>query len=223
MRMTKKSNLNAERIVAAAIELLDREGHRNFSMRKLASQFGVDPMAIYYHIPNRAALMYQVVERVVGECELPNEMASWQDTCRAICVGFRRLAHRHPGVIQVFDDFEDWIPGEHRIFEALHRALRSGEFDDRKTVRAARLLFAYTENFCAWELNDWIAPFTPEMRSELGDSLAQGDFPMTTQLVDEIVDVDADAEFDFGLAVMIRGLEAARDQGTDLFLDAVEK
>lgn len=208
--MANKSNLNAERIVAAAIELLDREGHRNFSMRKLAGQFGVDPMAIYYHVPNRAALMYQVVNRVVSECELPDEITTWQDSCKAICAGFRQLAHRHPGVIQVFDEFEDWIPGEHRISEALHRALQTGGFDDRETVRAARLLFAYSENFCAWELNDWIAPFTPEMRSELVDSLAQGDFPLTTKLVDQIVDIDTDAEFEFGLAVMIRGLEAER-------------
>ena len=209
--MSKKTQLNAERIVARAIELLDREGQQNFSMRKLAAEFGVDPMAIYYHIPNRAALLYQVVDRVVSECELPDEVDSWQDTCRAICAGFRRLAHRHPGVIQVFDDFEDWIPGEHRISEALHRALQAGGFDDRQTVRAARLLLAYTENFCAWELNGWIAPFTPEMRSELTDSLAQGDFPLTTRLVDEIVKIDADDEFDFGLDVMLRGLEAGRD------------
>ena len=207
--MSKRKTLSAERIVAVAIDMLDREGPRNFSMRKLAGKFGVDPMAIYYHIPNRAALMYRVVDQVIGQCELPQELATWQETCKTVCAGFRQLAHRHPGVIQVFDEFEDWVPGEHRISEALHGALRSAGFDARGTVRAARLLLAYTENFCTWELGDWIAPYTPEMRSELSDSLAQGEFPLTTELIEEIVDIDPDAEFEFGLEVIIRGLETA--------------
>ncbi len=209
--MAERPNLTPQRIVTAAIELLDREGLKNFSMRKLAAQFGVDPMAIYYHIPNRAALMRSVVDEVINKCELPEGLASWQETCRAICHAFRRLAHQHPGVIQVFDNFEDWVPGEHRLSEALHAALGSAGFNSKATVRAARLLLAYTENFCSWELTDWITPYTPEMHSELADSLAQGDFPLTTKLIGEMVDIDPDAEFEFGLNVIILGLDTSHD------------
>jgi AcrR family transcriptional regulator len=205
--MSERPSLSPERIVTTAIELLDREGPQKFSMRKLAAEFGVDPMAIYYHIPNRAALMYRVVDTVVGRCDLPVEAANWQETCRGICNAFRRLAHRHPGVVQVFDNFDDWIPGEHRITEALHAAFDAAGFTPRETVRSARLLLAYSENFCAWELTDWITPFTPEMRLRLDDSLAEGDYPVTMQLIDEVTNVDADAEFAFGLEVLIRGLE----------------
>ncbi|MEM7562401.1 MAG: TetR/AcrR family transcriptional regulator [Pseudomonadota bacterium] len=207
--MAKQTALTRDRIISTAITLLDRGGQKNFSMRKLAAEFGVDPMAIYYHIPSRAALMSHVVDAVVSQCELPLPEASWQQTCKSVCHGFRQLAHRHPGVIQVFDKFEDWVPAEHRINEALHQALQDGGFDNQLTVRAARLLLAYTENFCAWELNDWITPYTVEMRSELVDSLAQGDFPLTTRLVDDMVNIDPDAEFEFGLEVLIRGLEAS--------------
>ncbi len=41
------------------------------------------------------------------------------------------------------------------------------------------------------------------------DNLAKGDFPLTTRLVDDIVNIDADAEFNFGLTVMLGGLEAS--------------
>jgi len=88
-------------------------------MHKLAAHFGVDPMAIYHHVPNRASLMYLAIEVVIGECELPQESETWQENAKAICRALRRLAHRHPGVMQVFDTFEDWVPGEHRIAEAM--------------------------------------------------------------------------------------------------------
>ncbi|MEM7195343.1 MAG: TetR/AcrR family transcriptional regulator C-terminal domain-containing protein [Pseudomonadota bacterium] len=209
--MGKRNNLSAERIVERSIKMLDLEGHKKFSMRKLAASFGVDPMAIYYHIPSRAALMYKVVEHVVNQCELPQSHTLWQDDVKLICAGFRQLAHQHPGVIQVFDTFEEWVAGEHRIFEALYGALMHGGFDRKETARAARLLMAFTENFCDWELTDWISPFTPEMRTELDDSLSRGHFPNTLTLIEEITNVDPDQEFDYGLDVIIRGLESRRN------------
>lgn len=52
-----------ERIVAAATQVLLREGVDGFSMRKLASQIGYTPTAIYFHFPDREALLSEVVER----------------------------------------------------------------------------------------------------------------------------------------------------------------
>ena len=207
-KMPKSPSLNAKRIVETAIELLDLEGRQKFSMRKLAKKFGVDPMAIYYHIPNRAALMYQVIESVVGECELPNKFSVWQEDVRAICCAFRTLAHRHPGVIQAYDIYNEWTVSEHRIFEAMYAALSNSPFSDAEVVRATKLLLAYTENFCEWELTDWIAPFTPEKRIELDDSLSQGDFPRSRKLIGHITDIDPETEFYYGLDVIIGGLEA---------------
>ena len=206
--MTARSKLTADAIVDEAIKLLDRDGPKQFSMRKLAARFSVDPMAIYYHIPNRAALMHRVIGTVVSRCELPEATTNWQDSCRRVCSAFRQLAHRHPGVIQAFDTFDDWVDGEHRISEALHKALAEAGFNARLTVRGARLLLSYTENFCAWELTDWITPYTPETRSELVKSLAQGDYPVTQGLLKEMTEIEPEAEFDFGLDAILLGLGA---------------
>lgn len=205
--MVKRKKLTPKIIVKAAIKLLDREGFKRFSMRRLGSYLDVDPMAIYYHIPNRAALISLVVEKVVGKCELPEPGLPWQEAVRAICRGFRQMAHEHPGVIQVYDEFDDWSQGEHRLMEALHIALESGGFSEQANTRSARMLMAYTENFCAWELDEWLDPYTPEMRHELLDSLEQGDYPVTLRLIDEVTNVDVDVEFEFGLDVLIHGLE----------------
>lgn len=211
--MNERPGLTKERIVDGAIALLDRDGYANFSMRKLAAYFDVDPMAVYYHVPNRAALVSCVVEAVLSTCELPAGRATWQDTVRAVCSGFRDLGHRHPRVMQVYDEYRGWVPSEHRISEVLHSALLSAGFPEDETAKSTRMLISFMENFTANELADWIGPFTPEMRSEFTDSLTQGDFPHTTQLLGYILDVKADEEFVFGLDVLIRGLESKLASG----------
>ena len=50
--------------MAAALALVDQEGLAALSMRRLATKLGVDPMAIYYYLPNKAALEYAIVEAV---------------------------------------------------------------------------------------------------------------------------------------------------------------
>ncbi len=206
--MSKKPNLTPDRIILGAIDLLNREGSKGFSMRKLASQFGVDPMALYYHIPNRSALLSRVIDRVMCECNLPVQFTPWQDSVKQTCIAFRQMSRKHPGVIQVWDGFDDWTSGEHRVSEALHTAFRHAGFTDEITVKGARLLLNYVNEFCINEITHWIEPYTPDMCSKLSDSLALGDFPVTTSLVDVYTDVDPDREFSFGLNVIIKGLES---------------
>jgi len=62
--------LTREGIVAAALELVDREGLRALSMRRLGAALGVDPMAVYHHLPNKEALLDAIVEAVMAEIDL---------------------------------------------------------------------------------------------------------------------------------------------------------
>ncbi len=212
--MSQRGTLSRQRIVAAATEMLDRDGKAQFSMRKLAGAMGVDPMALYHHIPNRAALMREVVDAFLSECELPEPNGSWQDQARNFCHAFRLLAHKHPGVVLVYSTFDEWVPSEHRLGEVLYGSLKTGGFSARAMVRAARMLHAYAENFACWEIAGWIAPYSSAERAELIESLSEDDYPLTSALIDDIADVDPDAEFAFGLDVLIRGLEVeAKGQG----------
>jgi TetR/AcrR family tetracycline transcriptional repressor len=205
--MVKRKRLTPEGIIIAAIELLGRDGKKRFSMRRLAAYLGVDPMAIYYHIPNRATLIFQIVDSVISKCELPQEALSWQVEVKEICAGFRRMAHQHPEVIQIYAEFHDWAPGDLRLSEAMHSALKVGGFEKLAITKAARLLRAYTENFCYWELNGWIEPLDSESRLKFTENLNQGEYPVTTDLLENLVNIDPEAEFNFGLSVLIAGLE----------------
>ncbi len=78
-----KAVLDRNRIVAAAIELLDQAGPESFTMRRLGSQLGVDPMAIYYHLPNKAAVFDAVVDELfAGAAAAVGETNTWQEIAK---------------------------------------------------------------------------------------------------------------------------------------------
>ena len=62
--------LSRERIVDTAIALVDAEGMDALTMRRLGAELGMDPMAVYYYLPNKAALLDAVVEAVMSEIDL---------------------------------------------------------------------------------------------------------------------------------------------------------
>ena len=53
-------------VLAAALELIDRDGAERLSMRRLARALNRDPMVLYRHTPDKAALLDGVAEVVLG-------------------------------------------------------------------------------------------------------------------------------------------------------------
>lgn len=62
--------LQRELIVSTALALVDRDGLKSLSMRRLGAELGVDPMAVYYHLPNKQALLDAIVEAVMASIDL---------------------------------------------------------------------------------------------------------------------------------------------------------
>lgn len=206
--MPRRSKLSRENIVEAAMKMLDAHGEKGFSMRKLAGEMGVDPMALYHHHANRSALMHDVMQALMDTCDLPPPGDDWRQNLRDLCTALRRLAHRHPGAFRIYETYDEWLPAEHRLHEAFHATLLRAGFAPRSAVRAARLLLAYTESFAVDEISGWLAPFDSAERQELAASLAAGPYPVMSGLIDDLVSIDPDADFEFGLDVILRGLVA---------------
>src|SRR6056297_3627105 len=189
--MAKRGSLSREKIIAAAMILLDRDGEKGFSMRKLAGEMGVDPMALYHHHRNRDALMFEVMQALLDQMPLPEPSGNWEDDIRALCRSLRDLARRHPG--------------------AFRATLLNAGFTPNQTVRAVRLIIAYTEAFAVDEITGWLAPYDEEDRTALRESLSDSEHPTLTTLFDKITTIDIEADFDFALDVMLAGLRAQKD------------
>ena len=77
--------LKREQIVSTALAVVDRDGLKALSMRRLGAELGVDPMAVYYHIPNKQALLDAIVEAVMAGIDLSVDNPAAQPEERILC------------------------------------------------------------------------------------------------------------------------------------------
>ncbi len=205
--ITTRTNLSHDRIVETAMALLDGDPGGNLTMRRLARELGVDPMAIYHYVSGKSALLHAVVGQFLKECELPPREGTWQQRITALCHAFRNLAHKHPGAFLVYVEHEQWAEDELSLHEAFHAALRDAGFDDTSTVYFARLLMSHVESSAWADLTGWTGKFDQEDRLDLDSALERGAYPVTRSLKPIMINTDPQREFELGVQTQILGLE----------------
>lgn len=85
--------------MSAALRLVRRIGTEKVSMRSLATELGVSPMAIYYHVPNKGALLDLLVDAVLAEVPTPPpDGEHWQEQLKASSLAAFRLLVAYPGL-----------------------------------------------------------------------------------------------------------------------------
>lgn len=87
--------LNRDRVLRAAVSLADEIGIDALSMRRLAQELGVVPMALYKHVANKEELLDGMVEVIIGEIDAPELQADWRTAVRLRVLSARRALHRH--------------------------------------------------------------------------------------------------------------------------------
>lgn len=145
--------LDRERILAAALALIDRDGVAAFNLRGLAQQLGVYPTAIYWHVPNRDALIAGAVElalRGVGK-RLPG--GPWPQRLRALLRRFRTALRRHPRLApvvgsQLLSNGALDLP----LLDHIVAALEEAGFDGPALVDAFNIVVAAMCGFVTLEL-----------------------------------------------------------------------
>lgn len=98
-----RDNLTADRIVRAAIELLDEEGLDGLNMRSLAKRLGSAATAVYWHIKTKDELVRLAGDAIWHEVELPDlEATDWRAAATAHATGVHAMLTRHPWLVQAF-------------------------------------------------------------------------------------------------------------------------
>ena len=92
------SGLTKEKIVAAAIEQIDRNGLLGFSLRDVARSLGVYPSAVYWHVQTRDDLLASVVEATMADVAPAPGKLAWQDWFRRLFTRCRDVIREHPNV-----------------------------------------------------------------------------------------------------------------------------
>jgi TetR/AcrR family transcriptional regulator, tetracycline repressor protein len=94
-RRGRPSVISRESVLSEALRIVDAEGLERLTMRRLGAELGVDPMAVYHHVPDKAALFDGLVERVFSEVRVPARTGNWEVDFRECCEAVRDTFRAH--------------------------------------------------------------------------------------------------------------------------------
>src|ERR1700748_702433 len=96
-----RTPLTSERIVEAALDLMDEEGMAALTMRKLGARLSVQAMSLYGYYPNKASLLAAVSSTLFGMIGNPDPSVDPIDGLREVMVSFYRLVEKHPSIVDL--------------------------------------------------------------------------------------------------------------------------
>jgi TetR/AcrR family transcriptional regulator, tetracycline repressor protein len=207
----RREPLNRRRILDAAVELVDREGLRALSMRRLGAELGYEAMSIYNHVPSKAALYDGMVEVLLEDLEIPPAERGWEERIRGAYRSFRRLALAHPNVFPLFVTRPPATPDGPWLVEEFLQTLKDAGFDTDTALHAFRTLSGYAFGYAMAEIRGFA--LEPDGTRSGAGKLSAERFPRITELSANLESVDRDAEFEFGLDVFFDGLRRRRRAG----------
>jgi AcrR family transcriptional regulator len=126
--------LSTDAVVDAALQMADEVGLEAVSLRRVASTFGVTPMALYRHVGDKDHLLDLMATRLLDELDLGTEGDSaWQDELRRLGNSFLALVAAHPAAPMLLArPFES--PGSRRVSVALLGILDRAGFDPGEAI-----------------------------------------------------------------------------------------
>jgi AcrR family transcriptional regulator len=203
--------LTRDRILGTALEMIDRDGLEELSMRRLASELGVSPMSLYNHIPNKDAVLEGVTEKLLGEINLSD--VETQDWAEGLKIGFRlfrKVLLKHPHALPCIENKPVVTPDAFRPIELSLSLLARAGFSPQDAVFAHWTLVGYTLGHASFQVNNPIA--NPDNAQELMllklQNLPPEEFPNLSEALPYTIDCDFDAAFEFGLEAVVDGLRA---------------
>ena len=207
MLASRRTPLSSERILDAAVELLDRDGLDALSMRHLGAALGVEAMSLYRHFPSKVRLLEGLAGRLLSELALPVPGAApWDVSVRALARGYRELLVRHPNAIPLLATLQLTNPGALGPAGAVMALLRDAGFGAKTSIHALATAVSYVIGFAYWEAG------TAVLRAGVSEppAIPAGADPYIAERWSEIALADCDVAFEFGLDVLIAGFDRVR-------------
>lgn len=206
-----ESGLSRERILAAALQIVDADGVEALSMRKLAARLGVDPMAIYHHLPNKQAVISGLVRQVFGEFRVPAAAhLTWQEQVRVYAHAYRDFIRVHPNLIlHLITDFELAPQSLSPSDEMLFAALEAGGLPTKRILRCVDALIDFLHGFALAERRtDVEQPGTRDSFIEQFNAMPPDEFPVMRRVFLSLSRDELSGNFDDELQIVIDGIAA---------------
>jgi AcrR family transcriptional regulator len=215
-RIEPRIPLSKERVLRAAVEFADAHGIEALSMRRLAKELGVEAMSLYNHVANKDEILSGIVEIVAGEVEVPSDPANWKTSIRQSAISAHDAFIRHRWSCSLMTSTPSVVPSRMRWMEGVLATLREAGFSPNLTHHAYHALDSHITGFTLWQVS-----FPFDTREELLDlaedflkQIPVDEYPYVIEHAQEHLaepDPDEPTEFEFGLDLILDGLERLRD------------
>lgn len=205
--------------MAAALDLLDREGLEGLSMRRLGADLQAGATSIYWHVPSKDALLDLVVDRLMEEAVEATRHdlgTTWRAELAAHSVALRTVLNRHIAAAALLGSRLPVGPNGLRFMEGILAALADAGFGGGQRALAYAALTGYTIGQAVLQARE--GPTADGARSPGADQTQRigallkdaprGRFPNVFESAADIASLTDQEAFEYGLQRMLDGLEA---------------
>jgi AcrR family transcriptional regulator len=226
----RRATLSKDRVLRAAVSLADEHGLASLTMRRLAQRLGVEAMSLYYHVADKDQVLDGMVEVVIDEInaradeiDVTSGAAGWKPAVRQRILSAREVLLGHPWAPGLIESRTTMSPAVLRYYDSLAGLLRTGGFSVDLAHHAMHALgsraLGFTQELFS-EDND--ADVGPEVAAIMVGQLAK-EYPHISAIVmgashdaeSTLGWCDDQFEFEFGLDLILDGLDRRRDTGLE--------
>jgi AcrR family transcriptional regulator len=228
-RSRTRSTLSRETLLEAGLGIARREDLGKLTLKKLADEFGVTPMAVYRHFRNKAEIIDGVLDLFVREAAVTEHEGAetpedWRRWIRLTFHGMRRALLETPSVIPFLGTSYSFGPGAMAVLEQTLAVLRRAGLSERAAVEAFLTLAGYTIGAVGFEAAWRRAPpsdleeapdldFEEQLRqSRLRfESARRSSYPNLVELAPQLAEAMGEFPFEQGLDRILESLERELD------------
>ena len=209
--VSRRTRLSRERVLRGALAVADAGGLGSLTIRTLATELGVKPMSVYYHVASKDEILDGLVDIVFTEIELPTPGRDWRSELTKRADSAREVLRRHRWAIGLLESRTSPGPATLRHHDAVLATFRAAGFPAALTAHAYALVDSYVYGFALQEAS---LPFEgPESVGDIAgpivELMAAGEYPHLAEMAATYYlqpGYDFGDEFRFGLELIFDGL-----------------
>jgi TetR/AcrR family tetracycline transcriptional repressor len=199
--VTRRRPLSRERVLRAALELVDTEGVEALTMRRLGRELGIEAMSLYGYVRSKQDLIEGVVEQVFRQMPLVvHGPGDWQDRIRRHAALYRQVLLDHPNAVRLVAGRPLATEGTAAFVESALAELRALGLDLDTADRVLGVIAGFTLGLVSEQVGNVGRPSADQ------EPVDPARFPLVAAL-GAMKPVDYDREFELGLDFIVAGLE----------------
>ena len=215
---TVEERLNREKIVYAALELLNESGLKSLTTRRLAERLDVNSASIYWYVKNKDELMQLIADKISADIITSVDSLTWQEKIRQYAENYRQKLLLYRDAVYIFSNTPPVTINRLKLIEEIYSVFVNAGFAYEESALIGNLINNYVIGFVKEEVRFYNVKEEQKEKAEemITDiqqillSLPAEEFPTLARIAEYAAVVDMDRQFRYGLDILMEGLEKKR-------------